>query len=424
MKNQKTTTTEGRLSVLAQLCNLIPPHLVPKVLRKLKDEQGVKVQARVFKVWSHIVCLLYCHFANCVSLNDICDALGLHRAVLNSIRNAVAPCRNTLSNANMKRDSRVIQTVYYAMLDHIGSMNPGFMGRGKRSYFRLPRRFKRAIRAIDSTTIELIAKCMDWAKHRRRKAAAKLHVSLDIASFLPVRAIPAPGKHQDCNFMVALCAGMKAGDIAIFDKGYIAYRHLFTLTGQGIFWVSRAKDNAKYRTLRKLQRGSMKNIISDEVVELVGKVSLSRYPGKLRLIRAYVECDDGTVKEMTFISNNFEWSAGSICELYRSRWAIETFFKEIKQTLQLHTFLGFSRNAIEWQLWSALLAYLLLRYQAWLNTWDRTFKHFFTLMKGALWVHETISSIAARYGTAGTRIPVDLCATSPYLPGFEKIMAE
>ena len=79
---------------------------MPKVLLKLKDEQGVKVQARVFKAWSHIVCLLYCHFASCVSLNDICDALWLHRAVLNIIRNTVAPCRNTLSNANRKRDSR------------------------------------------------------------------------------------------------------------------------------------------------------------------------------------------------------------------------------------------------------------------------------------------------------------------------------
>ena len=420
MKTTKSTTTE-RLSVLAQLCNLIPPHMVPKALREL-EAAGIKVQARTFTVWSHILCMVYCHLANCLSLNDICDALGLHRAELNSMRNAVPPRRNTLAHANKTRDSSVIKKVYAMLLDYMRSYNPGFMERGGRCYFRLPARFKRAVSAIDSTTIELIAKCMDWAKHRRRKAAAKLHVRLDIASFLPLRVISAPGKPQDCNFMVELCADMQEGDVAVFDKAYVAYVHLNSLTERGVFWVTRAKENAKYRRVRKLKRGSMRNIISDEEVELVGKVSRSRYPGTLRRVKANVKCDDGTVKEMTFLTNNFEWSAGSICDLYRSRWAIETFFKEIKQTLQMHTFIGFNRNAIEWQLWSAMLAYVLLRFQAWQSRWKGTFRHFFTLMKGGLWVRKTVRSIVSRYGTAGTRVPVDLCATTPYLPGFEMLM--
>ena len=159
---------------------------------------------------------------------------------------------------------------------------------------------------------------------------------------------------------------MKAGDIAVFDKAYVAYGHLHTLNGRGIFRVTRAKDNARFEVKGGIKQGSRRNIISDEVIELSGKASRSRYPGPLRRIRAKVTATDGTEKEMTFLTNNFEWAASTICELYRCRWSIEVFFKEIKQTLQLRTFIGFSRNAIEWQLWSALIAYLLLRLHAWL----------------------------------------------------------
>lgn len=120
-------------------------------------------------------------------------------------------------------------------------------------------------------------------------------------------------------------------------------------------------------------------------------------------MRAWVEDSSGKVKLLTFVTNNLEWAPGTICDLYRNRWAIETFFKEIKQTLQLHTFIGFNRNAIEWQLWSAMIAYLLLRLLAWLNSWKSDFKHFCTLTKGALWCQRPFAEIISQYGTAGRR---------------------
>ena len=103
---------------------------------------------------------------------------------------------------------------------------------------------------------------------------------------------------------------------------------------------------------------------------------------------------------MCFISNNMTWAASSICDLYRCRWAIETFFKEIKQTLQIKTFLGFNQNAIEWQIWTAMLTYLILRYVAFLSKWKGSFKHLFTLVKGTLWLKRTVQSIVEFYGTA------------------------
>lgn len=201
--------------------------------------------------------------------------------------------------------------------------------------------------------------------------------------------------------MVELCADMKSGDIAVFDKAYVAYEHLNVLTQRGVFWVTRAKENAHFKVIRERKSGKPKNIISDEEVELSGKVSHSRYPQQLRLIRALVKDSKGEEKIITFLTSNFEWAASSVCDLYRARWAIETFFKEIKQTLQLHTFVGFCRNAIEWQLWSAMLVYLLLRLLAWLGKWKSDFRHFFTFIKGVLWCQRDVLRLISDYGTAG-----------------------
>ena len=109
-------------------------------------------------------------------------------------------------------------------------------------------------------------------------------------------------------------------------------------------------------------------------MELTGKVSYARYPKRFRLIVAKVMDSNGVEITVSFLSNNMEWAASSICDLYRCRWGIETFFKEIKQTLQIRTFVGFSRNAIEWQIWSALLTYLLMRIMAFLSNLDARFQ--------------------------------------------------
>lgn len=408
---------------MGQLCKEIAPHLVAKVVRQVEARLGEHDTARKLDVWSHTVSLIYCHSTNCLSLNDVCDGLSFHAYELNAIRNAVPPTRSTLSRANRERSSEYIKAIYEAVAEDLKARHPKFFGRGERCFFRLPKRFKRAVRAIDSTTIELIANCMDWAQHRRRKAAAKIHLSLDPGSFLPVRIIVEPAKGHDANYMVELCAGMKAGETAVFDKAYVAYSHLDTLTERGICWVTRAKDNARFRTVRNLRKGSRRNggIVFDKEVVLVGQKSRSRYPGHLRLVRAWVKDSAGDDKLLTFLTNNFEWTAGSVCDLYRSRWAIETFFKEIKQTLQLKTFIGYSRNAIEWQLWSAMLTYLLLRLKAWMTNWRKDFKHFFTLVKGVVWSLRNLAVLISGYGTAKRLPRADLCPSMPYLPGFEEL---
>ena len=169
----------------------------------------------------------------------------------------------------------------------------------------------------------------------------------------------------------------------------------------------------KMAVIRQINKGSQNKpqegkpnhypiILSDEEMELTGRKSLAHYPRRFRRVVARVLDSKGVEITVNFMSNNLEWDATSICDLYRCRWGIETFFKEIKQTLQIRTFVGFSRNAIEWQIWSALLTYLLMRIMAFLSEWKRDSKHFFTLIKGALWAKRTVRVIVSRYGTAAS----------------------
>lgn len=393
------------------------------------NKDGIKIAARAFSIWSHIVSMIYCHMAHCISLNDICDGLQNFKGNLNDIRNATTPHRNTLSHANRTRDIALIKKLFWKTVEHYQQTHPKFFTQGGRSYFRLPRRFKRAIRAIDSTTIELIAKCMDWAKHRKHKAAAKVHVALDLISFIPIRVVTDSANHHDGSYMSELCGNMKSGDIAVMDRAYVDYKQLDTLTKQGVFWVTRSKSNMKIKVIRELNKGRKNTlqegkdphypiILKDEEVKLTGKTSHKRYPRSFRHVSAIVLDSNGKEITVSFLSNNMEWAASSICDLSRCRWGIETFFKEIKQTLQIRTFVGFSRNAIEWQIWSALLTYLLMRIMAFLSEWKRDFKHFFNLMKGALWAKRTVRVIVSRYGTAGESPPERYDQLTPDLPGI------
>ena len=402
--------TRTNLSVLAQLCKLIPGHLVSK----LAGEYGADKKSRTFKPWSHVVALLYAQFTHAFSLNDACDALKNHAAKLSRIRDAVAPSKNAFSHANRERDANMAEALFWEILNHLTTTHPGF---GGRRFKGMPRRFKRAVHAVDSSTIQLVVNCIDWARHRRRKAAAKLHLRLDLQCFLPAFAIVDTAAHNDNKRARELCAGLQADEIAVFDKAYVDYSHLYDLTLRGVFWVTRAKDNMQYRVKKRLQKKPAGKILRDDLIVLTGAASRQKYPPVLRRVRAIVEVD-GQEREMEFLTNNLEWAASSIAELYRSRWQIEVFFKEIKQTLQLCDFLGHNKNAVVWQVWTALILYLLLRYLAFANRWQHGFKRFFCLLRSSVWDAVTVASLASLCGTAGGAPTMRALPDQLYLPGF------
>ena len=246
----------------------------------------------------------------------------------------------------------MMEELFWKTLSHLESLVPG--GFGLR-YKGLPRRFKKTIYAVDSSTIALVANCMPWAKHRRRKAAAKLHLRLNLQSFLPSFVLIEEASHHDDTRAPALCGSLLEGEIALFDKAYVNFVHLYNLCQRGVFWVTRAKTNMAFRVTKKLLRKPVGNILRDDIIVLTTIKSKKQYPTFLRRVEMIVTVDNKQVV-MVFITNNMEWAASSVGELYQARWGIEVFFKQIKQTLQVCDFLGHNKQAIRWQLWGSITA--------------------------------------------------------------------
>ena len=191
---------------------------------------------------------------------------------------------------------------------------------------------------------------------------------------------------------------------------------------RGVFWVTRAKDNMNARCVKRRLRRREGNVLRDDLVVLQVAKSRAAYPEPLRRIVAMVEID-GEWTEMTFITNNLEWAAASIAELYKSRWGIEAFFKQIKQTLQLCAFLGHSKNAIQWQVWMALLLYVLLRFQAFLCDWPHSFTRLFCLVRALVWDALALGPLLRSYGTARGSFRLLAAPHQGYFPGFEALFA-
>jgi hypothetical protein len=408
MKNKRIKPTRSPFNILRQICKFIPEHEVSKIAR----ETGVTDKSRSFSPWSHTVSLLDAQLSHCIGLNDLCDSLQLHSGPLSTVRGATPPSRNGLSHANRERSPEMAEKLFWRTLHHLTQQSPGFAA-GKR---RGPAfRFKTPIHVIDSTTMELAANCLDWAKHRRRKAAAKTHMRLNLQNLLPCFVVVDTAAEHDNRRARELCADLKSGEIALFDKGYVDFGHLRDLDERGVFWVTRAKENMVYEVVQKMPPSKDPKILRDEVIVLSNESKPA--PELMRRVVALVEID-GEEREMTFLTNNLEWSPRSVADLYRCRWQIEVFFKQIKQTLQLADFLGHNANAVRWQVWTALLTYLLLRYLSYLSKWAHSFTRLFTILRAVLWEKYDLLNLLACYGTAGGSFRNLARPEQAYFPGF------
>ena len=405
------TPTRSKLSVFRQLCDLIPPHLVPQLAR----DTGAHQKSRTFTPWSHVVSLLFAQFTHAIGLNDVCDGLRLHSGPLSAIRGATPPSRNGLSNANKERPAAMAEALFWKTLEHLQGLSPAFAG--GRTGKRLAHRFKAPIHVVDATTIQLVANALDWARHRRRKAAAKCHLRLDLHSFLPRLALIDTARDNDAKRAREVCAGIRSGEIVLFDKAYVDFDHLFDLHGRGVFWVTRAKDNMQFKVVKRRIKKPAGPILRDDEILLTVPQSRKEHPVRMRRVVALVEVD-GVGREMVFLTNHFGWASGTVAELYRCRWQIEVFFKQIKQMLQLADFLGNSANAVRWQVWTALLVYVLLRYQALQSRWGSSFVQLWACVRSALWLKLDLEGLLQSYGTAGGDFRMLGRPELAYLPGL------
>ena len=373
----------------------------------LATKHHAEKQARTFSHWSQVVALLYAKLTHAFGLNDVCDALQLYSGPLASIRGATPPYANTLSHANRERPSALAQDLFYGTLEHLRQQSPGFGGR------RFPGRLKKlkaSIQLVDSTTIELVANCLDWAQHRRRKAAAKAHVRLDFQSLLPSYVVVDSALDSDAGRAREVCAGLKSGEIVVFDRAYLDRQHLVDLGAREVIWVTRWKAGMLADVLERRAVPAGGKILADEWVALSDGQSARR-------IRARVEVD-GEERELVFLTNQLVWAASTVVALYQARWQIEVFFKQLKQTLKLCDLIGYSANAIRWQVWTALLVHLLLRYLAWVSQWSHSFVRLYALIRSQIWQRLDLAEFLQRYGTAQGSYRNLARPEQGYFPGF------
>jgi hypothetical protein len=393
---------------LRQIVQRIPRWLIEKTA----NAHGV--DARKFSATSHFVMLILGHLSRASCLTEICDDADLNKRKLSLVRNATPGKRNTFSHANRTRPAEVAEEVYWETARKLGAASPGFIP-PKRVQGFLSRFRDRGIFAIDSTVIKLALSCIASYPYRSKKAAAKMHTRLPIGSFIPSVVRIEAGKPHDCTMADALTKDMKGGDILLADRAYVDFLFLHNLTARGVFWVLRQKVNMQYEVVESREVSG--NILSDEIVRLTAANTSAKYPGTFRRVRAVVEIN-GEAREMVFLTNNTQWAASTVCELYKARWEIEVFFKELKQTLQLTDFIGTNENAVRWQIWTGLLTHLLLHYLKFLSGWNKAFSRLVGIVRSAVWMDLDIVETLRIYVMASPPHRPRPHCIQQYLAGF------
>ena len=329
-------------SMFSQLLKLFPRTEFQVLVKRTHAER----HARGFTCWGQFVAMLFCQLGRAHSLREICGGLRSSEGKLKHLGIA-APSRSTLAYANEHRPWQLYRAVFQELLARCQPL-----AKGRRKF-----RFKNKLVSLDSTVIDLCATLFDWAQFRRTKGAVKLHCLLDHDGYLPSVVVITEGKRHDVR--VARTLRLAPGTIVVMDRGYVDYTWFGRLTTDGVFFVTRLKDNALYRVLERRRVPAHSQIRRDEVIRLTGAGAADACPHDLRRVEVFDPENDVT---LMFLTNHLGFGATTIAAIYKDRWQIELFFKALKQNLKIKTFVGTSANALKVQVWTALIAILLLKY--------------------------------------------------------------
>jgi len=302
-----------------------------------------------YSSWTHLVAMLFCQFAKSQSVRDISNGLRSATGNLNHLGIQRAPSKSTISYQNKHRDWRLFRDYYYQLLKRLGQQ-AGF----KQVKFRI----KSKILLLDSTTISLCLSLFDWAQYKTRKGAVKMHTLLDYDGNLPAYVLVTDGKTADNKG--AYDIPLLKNSVIVADRFYNDFSLLNIWDSSRVNFVVRHKENLQYHSITEyeLPEGRHQHVLKDECIELTGNKSKKIFPGKLRRVAVWDETNKQVIE---LITNQFTWTANTIGELYKSRWQIEIFFREVKQLLHIKSFIGTTENAVMIQIWTALITILILK---------------------------------------------------------------
>jgi hypothetical protein len=336
-------------------------------------------RSKGFSSWSQLVCMLFCHLAQAKSLREICNGLRCCLGKLKHLGIFCSPNKSTLSYANSKRPWALYQELFYKTLERVQLLAPG--PQKKKSKFR----FKNRLFSIDATVMDLCLNLFPWAKFRRTKGAVKLHMLLDHEGYLPTFALITEGKVSDIHF--ARLLDLPADSIVAMDRAYNDYEMFAKWTDGKIWFVTRLKSNAVYEVVEKRETPQKGSIISDEVIRLSGKTTAQKCPHPLRKI---VVWDNKNQREIELLTNHMEFGATTISAIYKDRWEIELFFKALKQNLKIKTFVGTTENALKIQIWTALIAILLIKFLQFKSKLNWSLSNLVALLRMNLFTYRNI----------------------------------
>jgi hypothetical protein len=309
---------------------------------KLVKEHKTEHAAKGLRSWTQFVCMLFGQISNQHGLRSIEQGMNnqrnywYHMGINNTERNIK---RSTLSYANNHRHSNLYKALFEYLVEEAQSVKEkhGF-------------RFKNPLYSIDTTTIDLCLKLFPWADFRKGKGGIKLTVKLDHQGKIPCFMIESNAREHDASKIWEV--PYEAGDVLVFDRGYINYEYFADICACKAWFVTRLKSNAVYKYVKKNPVPKGGNIISDY------EIIIPRMSKEIHLRKLIVR-DPETQKKIVLLTNNLNWSATTVGNVYKDRWQIELFFKAIKQNLKIKRFYGNSKNAVMTQVWIALIVYLL-----------------------------------------------------------------
>lgn len=336
--------------VIRQVIDFIPRHILHQSIRKYDSDK----YCSKYKTYDQLVALLFGQLCKCSTLEDISVGIGVSETFIKDLGLEQSPAKSTMSDGNKKRDSRVFEHLYGELLKYYGS------SLSKHTNQIVVEEVKNETILIrDSSTVSLCLSMFDWAKFRTAKGGIKIHTQWDESIMLPNLVNISEAKISDHKGFEQVV--FPKGTIIIEDKGYWDYNVMLARVKASNIFVTRIKENTQYEVIEELDLpdGEDEHILIDELIRLTGVKAKAIGLDKvvLRRVVAYNEKTNTTIE---IISNNLTWKASTIAALYKRRWDIETFFKLLKQNLNVKTFIGTSPNAVKSQIFVALIAYLLL----------------------------------------------------------------
>lgn len=345
-----TRNKSNKKPIIKQILELIPVSILKSSIEKHQSDKFCSK----YKTYDHLVSQMFGQLNKCQTLTDISTAIAVNTTFIGDLGLQQSPARSTMSDGNAKRNWKVFETMYYKLLSHYKSI---LLKHGKSMDIEEIK--GKVVKIIDSSTISLCLSLFEWAKFRTAKGGVKIHTCLDYALMLPdLVNISEAAVHDKRGHPQTVFA---PGTIIVEDKGYFDFSLMLQRINADNIFVTRIKDNTVYESVceKELPADKDQHILKDELILLTGKKAVEVSIDQVTLRRIVVYDSEKDV-QLELITQELKWAASTIAALYKARWDVEIFFKQLKQNLLIKTFTGTSENAVKSQIYIALITYLLL----------------------------------------------------------------